>query len=216
MVNTDFFKRWSPDMAYVLGFFAADGNMVQTKRNTHFLALHSADRDIILSIRKIMCSNHVVSKRVSDSGSVYRLQIGSKEIYYDLLQLGFCPGKSKRLSLPDIPKQFLGDFVRGYFDGDGNVWIGYVNKKRPCPTPVLQVTFTSGCQSFLVDLKKLLNEAGVRGGCVFTSGKGNFSRLQFSTIGALQLANTMYNRCSKLHLKRKKVRFDNFIKTRER
>ena len=25
-VNSDFFKLWSPEMAYVLGFIAADGN----------------------------------------------------------------------------------------------------------------------------------------------------------------------------------------------
>jgi hypothetical protein len=30
------------------------------------------------------------------------------------------------MKLPKIPLNFFGAFVRGYFDGDGNVWSGFL------------------------------------------------------------------------------------------
>jgi len=50
--NEDFFKKWSPEMAYVLGFFAADGNMLKNRRGAHFMEFTSTDKDIIVKIRK--------------------------------------------------------------------------------------------------------------------------------------------------------------------
>jgi len=35
--NENFFKKWTPEMAYVLGFFAADGSMVKNKRGACFI-----------------------------------------------------------------------------------------------------------------------------------------------------------------------------------
>jgi len=33
-INISFFKKWDPEMAYILGFIFADGNIIYTKRNT--------------------------------------------------------------------------------------------------------------------------------------------------------------------------------------
>jgi len=35
-INKDFFKKWSLDMVYVLGFFAADGYITVNKRGDNF------------------------------------------------------------------------------------------------------------------------------------------------------------------------------------
>ncbi len=37
-----FYNKWSVDMAYILGFIFADGNLVKTKRNTYFTAFSTA------------------------------------------------------------------------------------------------------------------------------------------------------------------------------
>jgi hypothetical protein len=55
--DKDFFKKWSRDMAYILGFLFADGNIVKTKRNTHFVAIYSADYELIVSMREVIGSN---------------------------------------------------------------------------------------------------------------------------------------------------------------
>ena len=51
-INKDFFKIWTPNMAYVLGFIYADGNIIYTKRHTWFWSLQITDIDILEEIKK--------------------------------------------------------------------------------------------------------------------------------------------------------------------
>ncbi len=209
--NKDFFKTWTSDMAYILGFMYADGNIVETKRGTHFVAVYSADEDILVGIKKCFESDHKLSKKVSKTGVVYRIQIGSKEWFADLAMLGLFPNKTKRMQLPHIPSEYFGSFVRGYFDGDGNVWAGFINRSRKTPTRVLQAGFTSGSHEYLVSLRNVLQSMGIQGGGLHASKVGNYSRLILSTRDALKLYKIMYNAPHKLYLKRKKVVFEQFV-----
>lgn len=202
-------------MAYTLGFLFADGNVIKTKRNTHFVALYIADEELLIRIRHVLGSNHKISSRASVTGSVYRLQIGSKELFDDVGILGLHPGKSNRMSLPHIPKIYFGDFVRGYFDGDGNVWAGTINRNRERSTQVLQVSFTSSSTSFLLELRKQLQDFGVRGGGLYTTKRGTYSRLSLSTLDALKLYKIMYNAPCDLFLERKKRIFERFKQSRQ-
>ncbi|MBP6881507.1 MAG: LAGLIDADG family homing endonuclease [Candidatus Pacebacteria bacterium] len=131
----------------------------------------------------------------------------------DLLNLGIVPQKTKQLKIPVIPSQLVFHFIRGYFDGDGNVWSGTINNKRITPTRVLQITFTSGCRPFLFALRSLLNKNGIKGGAVYLPKNKQFGRLTFSTVSALLLANAMYADQSKLYLSRKKKKLDDFVST---
>src|SRR4051812_11519617 len=98
--NKNFFKEWSVDMAYILGFLFADGNIVKTKRNTHFIGWYSGDKELLCSMAKAMESNHKISERKSLSGKCYVLQIGSRELFEDLIKLGLIPHKTQRMQLP--------------------------------------------------------------------------------------------------------------------
>ena len=201
-------------MAYVLGFFAADGNIVVSKRGAFYFSAYSADKVILLAILKVLQANHKISKRESDTGVVYRFQIGSKEIVNDLFSLGLTPNKATRMEIPKVPKRFIGDFVRGYFDGDGNVWMGFVNRKRKKPTPVLQVAFTSGSRNFLFGIKNSLGFLGIKGGSIFYVKNKNCSRVLFSTLDSLKIYRIMYNVPNPLYLGRKKRIFEKFLKAR--
>ena len=214
--NKDFFKTWSFDMAYILGFMYADGNIVQTKRGNHYIAIYTADEALLISMAKCMKAKHKVSVRISDTGCNYRIQIGSKEWFNDLGQLGLFPDKTTRMRLPTIPQEFFGDFVRGYFDGDGNVWSGTVHKNRKTTTLTIQVFFTSCSHLFLKDLRSLLQKNGINGGGMYIPKKGNFARIIFSSNDALKIYEIMYNSRHKLFLKRKRVVFEQFIKIRGR
>lgn len=211
-INKDFFKKWSSDMAYVLGIFMADGNMVLTKRNNHYISFYSADKDILIEIKNALGSGHKLSKRNHDES--FRIQIGNKEMFNDLCFLGVTPNKSKRMKMPEIPNKFVDDFVRGYFDGDGNVWSGYMNKSRAKPTHALQVAFTSSCMEFLHELLSLLRKRGVHGGSIFKIKNKECHRLIFGTSDALKLYQIMYNEPYSLGLKRKIQVFEKFIKMR--
>lgn len=214
--NKLFFKKWSYDMAYVLGFMFADGNIVKTKRGTHFLSIYTADKQLLERMRNIMDSTHVISERVTKAGCTYRLQIGSKEWFDDVAQWGLFPNKTSRMDVPDIPKKYVGPFVRGYFDGDGNVWQGYINQKRRIPTKVLYVAFTSSSSDFLLSLRKLVWASGISGGSLYKVKKGTYGRLSFSTLDALKLYKIMYNAPCDLYLERKKSVFERFAEERSR
>jgi intein-encoded DNA endonuclease-like protein len=213
--NKDFFKEWSAESAYVLGFFCADGNLVKTKRGTHYIAWYSADKTVIQGIRRVVNSSHKISQKQSVTGSCFRLQIGSKEWFNDFLRLGIYPNKSRRMRLPIIPREYLRHFIRGYFDGDGNVWLGYIHNDRPTPTLTLQVSFTSGSHDFLEDLRGVLQGEGISKGSLFHSKTANFSRLSFSVRDALKIYEIMYTTGHKLFLKRKKVVFEKFVKMKK-
>lgn len=199
-------------MAYVLGFLFADGNIIATKRGAHFVSFYSSDRVLLQQMKRIMKSNHKLSKRNARSGHVYRTQIGSKEIFKDLIKLGLTPLKSARMKMPRIPRSCRGSFIRGYFDGDGNVWSGVVNKSRSCPSRVIRVSFTSASNDFLTNLLMLIKKTDrdLRGGAIYKIKNKNCSRLSFSTQDSLRLYKIMYNSPCTIFLKRKKVIFEKY------
>jgi len=216
LINKDFFKKWSPDMAYVLGFFAADGYITVNRRKGQFWSIQIADRELLDEIKKAVKSEHKIgirlAKKISESNK-YRLQIGSIEMCDDLRKLGYDERKTKSLAIPNIPHKYFSDFVRGYFDGDGNVWVGNMHKDRKISRDAILVMFTSCSKNFLIELQNRLTLLSMPGGCIYSSKKKDFSRLQYSTLNSLKLYNFMYNRLgsSKLFLKRKKDVFERYI-----
>ncbi len=215
-VNKKFFKKWNPEMAYVLGFFAADGYITINKRGGHFWSIQITDEDLLNNIRRVIRSNHKISsrKKIGNKKISYRLQIGSMEMCEDLSQLGFSERKTKNLSIPNVPEKYFKDFVRGYFDGDGNVWVGYTHKKSKNPLNVVRTVFTSCALEFLSTLGKRLEKFSIYKGVV-SKGKGNYYRLTYSVHGSLKLYDFMYNGLkSDLFLNRKKMVFDRFIESR--
>lgn len=217
-VNQDFFKKWTPEMAYVLGFFAADGYMTINNRGGRFWNIQITDKELLERIKEAVHSEHKIGvrTRAGNENTIYRLQIGSKEMCKDLQKLGFNPRKTKSLAIPKVPRKYFSHFIRGYFDGDGNVWVGFLNKKRITPTRVLFAVFTSCSTEFLQALKQRLHAFGLEGGCLYQT-KETYARLQFSIKDSLKLYELMYNRYAPigaLFLERKKQVFEKYTKMR--
>src|SRR3990167_1983700 len=64
--NIDFFRQWTDEMAYVLGFFYADGCMLDAvSSRTQYICFDSVDKDILERIRAVMKSGHHLSIRPS-------------------------------------------------------------------------------------------------------------------------------------------------------
>lgn len=209
-LNRNFFRKWTPEMAYVLGFFAADGYMIKNGRGAHFVDFYNNDREIIEGIKEAIGSNHkiTVRKRSGNQGTSYRLQIGSKLWFGDLTKLGFMQNKSLVLRWPKIPKAFLGHFVRGYFDGDGSVHLGkYWPKDRNSAKWEFTSRFTSGSKTFLEGLWQALRRH-VTGGYLYkkkkNGKKGAGFELVFSRRDSLALFRFMYHNITSDHYLRRK------------
>jgi len=207
-------------MAYVLGFFAADGYMTLNKRGAYFWNIQITERELLQMIKVVINSHHKISVRKGNGREkeLYRLQIGSKEMFNDLQNLGFIPGKTYSMAVPSVPAKFFRDFVRGYFDGDGNVWVGYTHRNRCTRLLTLSSSFTSCSRAFLDELRCRLRLFGLISGSVYT-GKGKFFRLKYSVRSSMKLYDFMYNSphlipSRDLFLDRKKSVFERYLKMR--
>lgn len=202
-------------MAYVLGFFAADGNMIKNNRDAHFINFEITDKDLLEEIQKVLGSNHKITRRIRNENQkpAYRLQIGSKTIFEDLIKSGLTPRKSKVIKFPRVPEKYLSHFIRGYFDGDGSVTVGnYARKDRGNKKhKVILSGFTCGSQDFLKEIhEKLKKFSEIRGGTLYHHD-GAY-RLYFSTSDSLALYKFIYDKASaKLFLSRKREKFESYF-----
>lgn len=216
-INENFFKNWSAEMAYVLGYFIADGCMFINPGDSHYIAFTSTDYELISNVREILKSKHKIGmqKYENRKGKVrYVLQIGSKKMFQDLLNLGLTPNKSKKVTLPDIPKSYFGHFSRGYFDGDGCVDFGFYQKKdRKKLSSIFITRFTSGNKKFLEDLLEYLKMyAGIKGSSLFQKQNKSYD-LAFSVKDSFKLYKLIYQDVKENQfLKRKYNTFQKAIK----
>lgn len=132
-INKSFFKFWTPQMAYVLGFIYADGNLSEGKKRNPNLRNSSASLrcsieqkspEILEKIKSLMgCDKRLYKIKNRPRGYIYRLDLNDEEIYEDLLRLGLMPAKSLKLQFPEIPPDCVRHFIRGCWDGDGSVYL---------------------------------------------------------------------------------------------
>ena len=214
-VDSNFFKAWSPEMSYVLGFVTADGSLEDAPYlRGKYLRVCSSDIEIMQKIKLIMDSEHYITvikpKEFLSRGKKYIwrekyvLRIGSHTIYNDLIKLGITPNKSKTIRFLDVPPEFLLYFIRGYLDGDGCIYC-YKKKKR------LMVVFTSGSKEFLQGLSQAISgHYGIKQHNIVYSNRT--FQLRYSTKEAVILLRNIYaSPLNCLFLSRKYNAYLNFL-----
>lgn len=225
----DFFEKWSPEMAYVLGFLYADGDIEDVRKSsrTQYITFASVDKGILESIRKVMCSEHNLNYRAPrkitygngktyESSGIYRLRIGSKKMFDDLLKLGLTPRKSLTIKFPDnIPNNYFSHFVRGYFDGDGCVTIKRgIGKNGQSILKGIAIIFTSGSRLFLEGLREQACKFANFGKRSVYHGS-NAYYLKYDTFESLEWFKFFYsNNLSNLFLERKFNIFKKYFQLR--
>jgi len=148
-------------MAYVLGYISADGCISEDKNrknNPFTLNITSKDLKHLYKIRKALDSEHKISKKLGGSGNTnYQFQTRNPVITNDLIKLGITPRKTFRLKPLKIPNKYFSDFVRGFFDGDGSVYIYKVNN-----TPQVKVAFVGASLPFIANInQQICKQIGV-------------------------------------------------------
>ncbi len=203
-VDSNFFRTWSKEMAYVLGVIAADGCLVRHANGFHGLDITTKDHAWLCQIKKALGSSHKIGQKPRG----YRLQIRNQTIYSDLIRIGLTPRKSKTLRFPKIERSYLPDFVRGDFDGDGTVWL-WKDPRWRHPWQ-LKASFYSGSRIFLEELRSLLQRhANLSAGSLTTLPTA--FELRYGIADGLKLYRWMYQYRPALCLQRKRARFEQFL-----
>jgi hypothetical protein len=144
-VNKKFFREWSPNMAYILGFTCADGCVHGRTLSWELSNKFPSDKLLLERFSKELDSNYQVEERLKS----YRLRINSTFLVRYLERLGIVPNKTKILKFPKVPKNLLRHFIRGFLDGDG--WISMRNSRK---SNEINLGFTNGSKIFMKSLIK--------------------------------------------------------------
>jgi intein-encoded DNA endonuclease-like protein len=200
-LNELFFDKWSPVMAYVLGFWFADGYMRQEK--SYRILFISNDKQILEAIRNALESNHPIRKNKEDRS--LHISFHSKYLYKKLEMLGGLRGKSQRMTFPYVPQKYMRDFIRGYFDGDGSVFfVEYTRTKDGRRTRELRTNFTSGSRRFLDKVMEILyRELGLSLKKLGVFNNGGSLKLGYGMKDSDALLHYMYYENFSIGLKRK-------------
>lgn len=191
-INQDYFKTWSRNMAYILGFWFADGCIYGGKMFD--ITLHKKDKYILKKIAEELEYEGNLYDAVDRQSS--RINFSCKVIYNDIISLGGTERKSMTINFPDVPKKYLPDFIRGYFDGDGCVMKLKNNR--------LNSAFTGGSKNFLFTLWNILKEeAGVMSG----SYDASCYSIKFGKKDTLKIGEYIYQNNPELFLLRKREKF---------
>lgn len=214
-VNEHYFEKWTPSMAYLLGYLYADGSLEDASYlRGKYLRVTSTDKELIDQTKALLESKHkvvLIPPRVQEHKMRYFLRIGSAKIYNDLSSLGLYPNKSLTMRYPNVPVKFSSHFIRGYFDGDGHV--GIVMDKSVFKR--LIIVFVSGSHQFLQTLaSEISTYTGVKNNKVYKNT--NASRLAYSTADSVKVFKYVYNKSGGIFLRRKFDVFKEFFNRYEK
>ena len=120
--NKAFFSEESADMAYILGFIAADGT-ISKNSNRIKIGLSAKDVEQLELIKKIMKINYPIKIYTNkDNFEIAELVWTCEQHKKDLAKYGVIPKKTYTFKFPiNLSKEYWVDFIRGYFDGDGSI-----------------------------------------------------------------------------------------------
>ena len=117
--------------AYLVGFIAADGALVKSRKSVYLtITIKYEDKEVLEFLKNELHDNRklieIIRPSSYDPNKIIhhiRFCIGSVEIAKDLQNLGITCNKSLTIGniIENIPFQFRDAFIIGYFDGDGSV-----------------------------------------------------------------------------------------------
>jgi len=164
--NRQFFDKWSPSVAYLLGLVFADGHVDHNHDNgraAHYLTFgFRASSDLPFVINNLLDSQKPPSEIMSNGKPQLRLRFGDEQMIHRLIGLGVPSGKkSLIMEYPNVPTGLDRHFIRGFFDGDGGVY--YSGRASKSDRRPVQVRFYSSSLTFLNGVSQRLSSYGFVG-----------------------------------------------------
>lgn len=185
--NSNYFEVIdSQDKAYWLGIMYSDGCVSQRKNGGYRVGLGMTDLEHVEKLKNILGAHNnkitvTYPQGFENALPFYQVNFYDDKMAEDLIKHGCVPRKSTQLTcLPNIPNEFMYDFLRGFFDGDGSLWYSNTTNKY-------HMSFTGGSPMFLSDVKKFLNL------CRINISKNDKGVYRFNISSSNDVHNTLIN-----------------------
>lgn len=156
LINENFFKNIQTEIqAYWLGFIMADGYI-----GDRYLQIRLSYKDVyhLLQFREDIQSTHPLKiKFMNEKYPVAQIQFTNKQMINDLNCLGLNSNKTgNECFAHGLPKNLYRHYIRGYFDGDGNLHISKRNNGKYKSS--IRLSFTCASLNFLLEIQNILIE----------------------------------------------------------
>jgi len=117
-LNEGFFDVLTPDSAWILGLWLADGSIDQRSASKRAL-IGFADEELLRDVHRIMDAQAAITP--SKDGRFWSFRVTSNLLCDRLTTLGVIQPKENRRFVPRLEDSLMHHLVRGIFDGDGHV-----------------------------------------------------------------------------------------------
>jgi len=211
-INDRFFNTWNNETAYILGLLITDGCLSRAKKGSYRISLCLNDKELLKKVADAMGSKHAITLSRHQEG-LHVFIFGRRRLVEDLMILGMKPRKSLDIKFPDVPTQYLRDFIRGVFDGDGCVYYRTGSK-----TKLLNTSFVSASKNFIYGLESALHILGMAKRKIYEYQNKNmqtkniYYTLRYCHKESLELFKIMYEGLkNNLYLERKYDKFKSVI-----
>lgn len=214
------------EKAYWLGALMADGCVHQKKTGLYFIYFGASHVDLSWvtrfrdtlnperPIQYIPPASSLCRGRIVNSGPKCRVEISSKKMGEDLINLGCVPRKSLILKFPSssqVPDHLLRHFIRGYFDGDGCFTFRCRFNKYPVSSFQL-----AGTDEFLMTTKNIIKEKlNIHTTLVPRNGHKIGTTITGGNRQVVQIMDWLYKGAT-VYLERKYVKYQQFLEHYEK
>jgi len=207
------FKRWTKESSYLYGFIYADSSPCIRNRKgkmNYSLTFNLSDKDSsqLGLIKQILGVHNKISISENKGWGKWtaRLYIGKSDIVKDLINLNIVPYRKEKGFLPIlVPINLMSHFIRGFFDGDGSVYItinSCSRRKKKSYRLRLYASF-SGQIKLLTWIKEKIKQCTNLNGFIVRDKRKNSWTLLYSSDKAEKFLDWIYNDSDNLRLERK-------------
>jgi predicted DNA-binding protein YlxM (UPF0122 family) len=193
------------EKAYILGLFMADG---YNSKDGYTLGINlkEEDKDLLERVKIEMKTDrplYFIEKKIKNKNhsNSYALEITNKNLCESANKAGIIKNKTYNLKFPNIDNELLNHFIRGYFDGDGCIYISKENK-----VTVSIILSESFCDIMKIKLKNVLGFSGN----IYQDKRIN-EKIKIWQLGGNKQCKTFMDwiyKDSKIFMKRKKNKYN--------
>lgn len=115
------------EKAYWIGYLMADGTITKSG-----IKISSSDVEIHDKFLNFIGNSNIPRSKSHNSNTCYNTNICSKKIIKDCEKYGLINNKTFRTCIKNISSKYLSHFIRGYFDGDGHIYVRKNNRYANC------------------------------------------------------------------------------------